>query len=116
LIYVIVFCGHAGARGVEVGYATIDFDKTVALINTTNPRYSLHSIQNSVVGSAWFLIILGSWIRIKVKNDGSGSASKSKLGGLDRSLKWSHGGLWSVNAHCGGVEVQNSAVEGLFAS
>ena len=27
-----------GARAVKVGYATIDFDKTVALINTTNPR------------------------------------------------------------------------------
>jgi hypothetical protein len=37
-------------------------------------------------------------------------------GALDRGLKWSHGGLWSVDAHSGGVEVQNSAVEGMVAN
>ncbi len=74
-----------------MGYATIDFDKTVALINTTNPRYLLVHyicIQNSVAVSdpQGFSSFWEAGSALK-SNDRSGSASKLKLRSYGCRLK-----------------------------
>ncbi len=88
----------------EVGYATIDFDKTVALINTTNPRY-LHCILYRTVivdsGPHGFSSFWEAGSALK-SNDGSGSASKSKLRSYVWRLKMEPWGLWALTVEAWG--------------